>query len=206
MNPLNILAQQQLTSHITAWAQIPASLTANSPIPYSNGGGLGLSDRLDTFVRDVRVQERALLAPLNVGQALLDEFLAKNGQFRVLFWQLSLPWVSADRPRASRVMSDLETLSTSLRALENAIAGWNAPDLRRDEDALAITIGRNVNLLRRVIAPRASLAEEILPLVSQEPAEAVTIFYDDAIRSLRQFDSLTVSMELYHSRRPSWRP
>jgi len=203
---MNAIAQHQLASHIAAWAAIPANLTVNSPITYANGNGLGLQERLSAFTSEVRVHERALLGPLGVEQGLLDDFMKKSELFRLLFWQLPLPWLSIDRNCSIRVLEDLEPLSTSLRVLEKAVAGWDPSDRRDEGDELTLAIVKEVNVLRRSIAPRASLAEEILSLIQTEPEEAVSIFYNDSIRHLRQFNSLTASLEVYHRRRPSWRP
>lgn len=203
---MNVIAQQQLASHIVAWAAIPASFTVYSPIAHTNENGLDLHGRLTAFASEVRSQENALLRPLGVEQGALDQFMARDGQFRLLFLQLPLPWIASDRPRAFHVLKDLETLSTSLRDLEKKVGSWNTTGEAGQEDETALSIGRETQFLRRLIASRASLAEEILPLMQTEPEEAISIFYNESIRCLRQFDSVTASLDLYHSRRPSWRP
>jgi hypothetical protein len=161
MNSLSVLAVQQLAAHVAAWAEIPVSLTLQSPISYANGGGLNLTDRLASFASEVRSHEASLLRPLGISQAHVDDFMSRSDQYRLLFWQLPLAWVRADKYLANQVLGDLEALGTSLRALEKAAGS--------SEDQAPLTIGREVNYLRRL-------------------------------------DPLIHSLELYHGRRPSYRP
>lgn len=207
MNPLNILAQQQLASHISAWAGIPVSLTLQSPISETHGAGLNLSERLAAFTSEVRAHEDVLLRTLGVSQSHVDGFMDRSDQYRLLFWQLPLPWVRADRSIATYVLRDMEALGTSLRALEKAIGHVHGASRGEPHpDDAPVTVGREIHYLRRILASRASFAEEILPLIHSEPAEALQIFYDENVRRLRRLDPLTSSLEIYHGRRPSYRP
>jgi hypothetical protein len=207
MNPLNALAQQQLAAHIVAWAGIPVSLTLQSPITYVNGGGLNVSERLAAFTAEVRAHEAALLHPLGVSQPHLDSFLNRSDQYRLLFWQLPLPWIKADKFVAGCVLRDMEALGISLRALEQAVGHLGGASRGEPhEDQAPLTVGREINYLRRFLASRASFAEEILGLVRSDPAEALQVYYDESLRRLRRLEPLVHSLELYHSRRPSYRP
>lgn len=211
LNPLAQVAQQQISAHIAAWAAIPVSLTETNPITYTNGAGLNLSDRLLAFTSQVRVHEASLLEPLRVSQSFLDDFMKRSNQYRLLFWQLPLPWIQSDRNIASALLQDMEGLGVSLRNLEKAM-----PSLRGDAhgpshdgaagDEAPLTVGREITYLRRLLASRASFAEELLLLSQAEPTEAVQIFYDENLRRLRRLDPMSSSLELYYSRRPSYRP
>lgn len=191
-------------AHVTAWAQIPASLTENSPISYTNGAGLNLNQRVASFAAEVRRYEAGLLEPLCVPQSQLDAFLRHSNQYRLLFLQLPLPWMSSDRRIAGLVLRDMEPLGISLRRLEKSVASFEPVECEDDESPL--TIGREVNFLRRFIESRASFAEEILPLLEREPLEALDVFYEESMRVLRGFDPLMASLKVYLNRRPSYRP
>jgi hypothetical protein len=203
---IQTIAQQQLTAHLAAWAAIPVALTANNPITHPGTNGPGFVERLTGFTADIRRQEATLLATLNVEQAFVDRFLAKSEQYRLLMWQLPNPWVKADLSRASRVMTDMESLGLSLRTLEKSIASWSSDNTDNIEDHSPVTIGRETHFLRRWLASRATLAVELLDSKGIEPSQAIDIFYEDGIRALRGLDPLRDSLEFYHNRRLSFLP
>jgi hypothetical protein len=151
----------------------------------------------DQLAGEVRIHEAALLRTLSVNQSVVDSFIGLGREYQLLLWQVRQPWVSADRSLAQQVIADMRTVGVSLRKLERTLQTDPGCDSEIQEEA-----GR----LQRAVAARSSLAEELLPLMEYEPAEAVSIFYNSDIRSMRRFDMITASLEFYHSRRPSYRP
>lgn len=198
------IACQQLTSHISAWAAIPVALTVNHPIRSLPGSAVDTTERLAGFASQIRTYERSLLKPLNVDQGVLDYFLGFNKNYFTAFSQSRGLWLDHS-VRVQLVQDDMEPLSRTLRSLEQGVAELRAAQ-KAEEEADVDSLYSDIEKLRLIIASRAGWAEELAPLIATEPCEAVSIFYDDNMRILRALQPMTGALNVYHSRRPSFRP
>ncbi|HEX5037926.1 MAG TPA: hypothetical protein VFX30_12275 [bacterium] len=198
------IACQQLTSHISAWAAIPAALTVNNPIRSVPGSETDVTERMAGFASRVRACEKSLLAPLDVHQSVVDYFLGFNKKYAVAFSHSEAHWLNHE-VRAQLIRDDMEPLSLTLRSLEQGLAELRAA--RKAEKEFEVeSLYDDIETLRRIIASRAGWAEEVAALIPKEPCEAVSIFYDSNMRLLRALHPMVGALDVYHTRRSSLPP
>lgn len=198
------LACRQLTSHISAWAAIPAALTVNNPIRSVPGSETDVTERLAGFASQVRTCEKSLLAPLSVHQSVVDYFLGFSKKYAVAFSYSEAHWLNHE-VRAQLIRDDMEPLSLTLRSLEQGLAALRAA--RKAEKEFEVEpLYDDIETLRRIIASRAGWAQAAALIAEGDPCHLVATFYDDMMRRLQAIHPMTGALDVYHTRRSSLPP